>query len=225
MVAEVRTMASPTIPFESPHATGPRTEEGKARSSQNSREHGLSAINLGVLPKEQAEFDTYQNELLDQIKPQAGLQADLFRQLVHAGWSLIRLERFELEILGEGNPFKSSEAQSRLDRLERYRASHRRAYSRILAEIRKLQTDALLWATTHNIIRTVLRDEFPMADPASRPLNNGIERISGGLDKRDFELPRNSASRPPAAPLYKTNSPEPASQFAALAPDQRVRNL
>ncbi len=208
-------MASPTIPFDSKHATGPRTEEGKARSSQNSRKHGLSAINLGVLPKEQAEFDTYQNELLDQIKPQAGVQADLFRQLVHAGWSLVRLERYEFEIIQQGNPFDSPEAQSKLDRLERYRASHRRAYSRTLAEIRKLQTDAMLWSTAHSIIQDVRLEEFPMADPGSRPLNTQMNKLSDRARKAAFDsfiaLPEGFVT-----PLYKTNSPDP---------DQQVRNV
>ena len=178
-------MASPAIPNETQHATGPRTLEGKARSSQNARKHGFSAQTLDVLPREQAEFDVYQNELLDLIKPQDGIQADLFRHLIHAGWSLRRLERYELEILEEGNPFKSGEAQSCLDRLERYRAAHRRAYSRTLAEIRKLQTDAMLWSTTHEVIRAKKQNEFPMANPATRDATPHMRTLSDQMFIQD----------------------------------------
>ena len=212
-------MASPAVPTESRPATGPRTAEGKARSSQNSRKHGLSAINLNVLPREQAEFDNYQNELLNEIKPHVGVQADLFRQLVHAGWSLVRLERYEFEILQQGNPFDSSQAQAKLDRLERYRASHRRAYSRILAEIRKLQTAEMLWATTHNIVRTGYQNEFPLADPASRPLNPIIDHISTYLRGANLYRRSDPSSRPVAEPLDKTNSPGPAAPRRPFGPN------
>jgi ribulose bisphosphate carboxylase small subunit len=192
-------MASQSIALESNRSTGPRTPEGKARSSQNATKHGLSAKSLTVLPHEQAEFENYQNELIDQIKPTEGLQADLCRQLVHAGWSLVRLEHFELQILEQGNPFDSPEAQAKLDRLERYRASHRRAYVRILADIRKLQTDDMLWATTHDNIQSERETHFPLANPSARPLNKEIDQSSkncyGNDAIRDFEALENEASR------------------------------
>lgn len=207
-------MASPTIavnpaPTANPSTnrpTGPRTPEGKARSAQNARKHGFSAQLLAVLPSEQADFDIYQNELLDKIKPEPGVQADLFRQLVHAGWSLIRLERFELEILAEGNPFKSADSQTRLDRLERYRASHRRAYARILNEIRKLQTSAMLWATTHEVLREKLQNEMPLANPAVHDVSKNIRDMSNELHYGDAA--RLLDSTPSAAANYfdKTNS-------------------
>jgi len=160
------------------HSTGPRTPEGKARSSQNSRTHGFSAKTLEVLPAEQADFEIYQNELLETIKPLPGPQSDLFYQLIHAGWTLRRLARFELEILENGNPFDSPEAQAKLDRLERYRAGHRRAYSRILDQIRRLQTDQMLWATTRPAVQDDREARFPLANPAAPALNKQIEEAS-----------------------------------------------
>ncbi|NWF83176.1 MAG: hypothetical protein HXY18_05025 [Bryobacteraceae bacterium] len=186
-------MASPAIPINpastanpaTNRSTGPRTPEGKARSSQNARKHGWSAVTLNVLPAEQAEFDIYQNELLEQIKPARGLQADLFRQLVHAGWSLVRLERYEFSILSQGDPFNSPESQIKLDRLERYRASHRRAYSRILNEIRKLQTDAMLWSTTHDFVKNQRDKDFPIANPAAGNVNGRIASLSTECSLQD----------------------------------------
>ena len=197
-------MSSPAIQINSIHATGPRTPEGKARSSQNARKHGFSAVTLHVLPSEQAEFDNYETELLNEIKPHSGLQADLFRQLVHAGWSLIRLERYELEIIADGNPFKSPDAQAQLSRLERYRASHRRAYSRALAEIRKLQTDAMLWSTTAEAIESHKQNEWPMADPAAKHINPRIQAMSDTIEGSNAG--RQHMLFEPAAENYRTNS-------------------
>jgi hypothetical protein len=178
-------MASQSIALESNRSTGPRTPEGKARSSQNSRKHGFSAKSLEVLPAEQADFKIYQNELLTAIKPQPGPQSDLFHQLLHAGWTLRRLARFELEILENGNPFDSPEAQTKLDRIERYRAGHRRAYSRILDQIRKLQTDDMLWSTTHDQVQDQRESYFPLANPAAPSLNKQVEETSGACEQNE----------------------------------------
>lgn len=199
-------------------STGPRTPEGKARSAQNARKHGFSALTLEVLPAEQADFDTYQNELLDQIKPQAGLQADLFRQLIHAGWSLRRLERYELRILENGDPFDSPDAQAKLDRLERYRASHRRAYTRTLGEIRKLQTDAMLWFTVNETLDKCRDAQFPLANPASRGLNPRIATLSSELHIQEATRLPESDESSASCHFSKTNSPA-ASPAARPAPE------
>ena len=39
------------------HSTGPRTPEGKTRSSQNASKHGLTAREIVIAPGEQEEFD------------------------------------------------------------------------------------------------------------------------------------------------------------------------
>ena len=48
-------------------STGPRTDEGKARSSQNARKHGLTAKQLAISPQDQEEFEdvlaSYQREI------------------------------------------------------------------------------------------------------------------------------------------------------------------
>jgi hypothetical protein len=216
-------MASQTISIDQAPAadpatrksTGPRTPEGKARSAQNARKHSFSAQTLQVLPNEQAEFDTYQNELLDEIKPASGLQADLFRQLLHAGWTLRRLERYELEILEQGNPFDSPEAQAKLDRLERYRAAHRRAYSRTLAEIRKLQTDALLWFVTHQAVQDASTRLFPLANPSARNFNKRILELSDEL--RWADASRSAAARAEAVEACSGKTNSEAAAAAAYA--------
>jgi hypothetical protein len=38
------------------HSTGPRTPEGKTRSSQNASKHGLTARQVVIAPGEQEEF-------------------------------------------------------------------------------------------------------------------------------------------------------------------------
>jgi hypothetical protein len=80
---------------------GPRTPQGKARSSRNALKHGLRAQKHVVLPQEDAaEFARFQAELLEELAPVGVLQTVLARRIVIAVWRLARADRMEAEVLG-----------------------------------------------------------------------------------------------------------------------------
>ena len=60
------------------HSTGPRTEQGKAHSSQNRLSHGLSSREFIVLPGQETEFDEFIADLHKSVQPAGGLELDLF---------------------------------------------------------------------------------------------------------------------------------------------------
>ena len=82
----------------SQHSTGPRTEEGKARSSQNATKHGLSAREVIIAPGEHEEFQQLLADFQTEIKPQGAIQQSLFDELVAAAWNLRRARRMEAEL-------------------------------------------------------------------------------------------------------------------------------
>jgi len=76
-------------------STGPRTDEGKARSSQNSLKHGVFAKTI-VLPGEsQEEFDALLAGLRKDHKPEGETESNLVRGLAEIQWRLNRLRRYE----------------------------------------------------------------------------------------------------------------------------------
>src|SRR5271154_6920869 len=83
---------------------GPVTPEGKARSSANSRRHGLTAASI-VLPGESAEhFQLLLADFMDQFQPQTGVEVDLVEVMAAARWRLRRLlaietHQFDLELV------------------------------------------------------------------------------------------------------------------------------
>jgi hypothetical protein len=80
-------------------STGPRTEDGKARVSQNALRHGLLA-NGAVLPGEDpVEFEAQLAALEDAIQPGDALEHELVRQIADAQWRLRRLSRLETAYL------------------------------------------------------------------------------------------------------------------------------
>ena len=76
-------------------STGPRTEEGKSRASQNALKHGLLARDAVMPGEDPAEFEAQLAALEDDIQPQGALEHELVRQIADAQWRMRRLTRLE----------------------------------------------------------------------------------------------------------------------------------
>src|SRR5579864_5293617 len=127
-------------------STGPRTEEGKARSSQNARQHGLTAAQLVIAAEDREEFDELHTQLQADIRPQGTVQQILFDQLVSAAWNLRRIPRMEAELTASAQTYRdildAPDLTAKLDRLARHHTRIERSFHRSLRELKALQTDA-----------------------------------------------------------------------------------
>ena len=126
-------------------STGPRSPEGKARSSQNSIKHGLSSRCFVVRDDEIGEFEELRDSLCSQVAPKGALEITLFRQLFHATWNLRRIERLEAELFHDNiDPLADASHDEQLDRLARYQSRYERSYYRALRELRTIPTGRIL---------------------------------------------------------------------------------
>jgi hypothetical protein len=127
-------------------STGPRTAEGKARSSRNAMTHGLTCRELIVRVDEQEKFKAFRDSLAEELAPEGEIELVTFNELLYAAWNLQRYRRleFELESGEDSDPFSSNNIIARLERLERYRGRAQRAYYKALNCLRELQTNRAL---------------------------------------------------------------------------------
>lgn len=87
-------------------STGPRSVEGKTRSSQNAMKHGLLSAQT-VLPDEDREaFDVLRERLWDALRPEGPVEELLAESALSLAWRLARLGRVEagLFIIGAHSP-------------------------------------------------------------------------------------------------------------------------
>jgi len=87
----------------SQHSTGPRTESGKQRSSQNALRHGLTAASAVLPSEDQAAFDALRRSFFDQHKPATPIETQLVQELVDTAWRLNRIPLLEAELFSQ-NP-------------------------------------------------------------------------------------------------------------------------
>src|SRR6185437_15922910 len=79
-------------------STGPRTADGKKRSSRNAIAHGIFSREVVLANEERALFKELRSGLMKSLKPQDVLELMLFEQIVSAQWRLRRVHRAEKEL-------------------------------------------------------------------------------------------------------------------------------
>jgi hypothetical protein len=144
---------------------GPVTPEGKARSSANSRRHGLAGASILIEGESNEDFDNLRADFLNRFQPQNAVETDLVDAMVIARWRLRRLlaieaHLFDLETLYRKDDIKSRSKQRAMqqeDRMAfifqklgdegkslslvlRYEATLNRSYSNALKQLLQLQS-------------------------------------------------------------------------------------
>jgi hypothetical protein len=80
-------------------STGPKTEAGKARSSQNRVSHGFFSTHLLLPGESQRELDALRDELVADVRPRGAVERLLVERLIAAHWKLRRLQQAEEQMM------------------------------------------------------------------------------------------------------------------------------
>ncbi|MBL8220994.1 MAG: hypothetical protein JNL62_17305 [Bryobacterales bacterium] len=97
-------------------SAGPVTDQGKARSAQNARKHGLFASSLHRNPEEQAAYSELLEAYIEEYQPRSIYEHRCVREMVDAEWRLhsLRTTLFVIETdRSAAAPPKSTPAQAR----------------------------------------------------------------------------------------------------------------
>jgi hypothetical protein len=121
--------------------TGPRTEDGKARSSRNATKHGFYAERNYILPNEEDEFAQQHTALMIELSPEGVLEEVLASEIMTAAWRLRRCGIVEAKFAD------APEADEKTQRaVDRARAHSHNIIHRSSAELRRLQTERAIRA-------------------------------------------------------------------------------
>jgi hypothetical protein len=124
--------------------TGPRTEEGKAISSQNALQTGLFAKQDFVLPDEQVEYSQTQLVLMNELSPQGILEQTFADEIMSANWRLRRCRLTEATLVMrslEDAAFDEEKVDRKRRSIDRARAAAHSVLRRSMMELRRLQTE------------------------------------------------------------------------------------
>ena len=76
-------------------STGPKTEEGKKRSSLNALRHGLTGQVSLMTDEDRAAHDAFSKGIIDDLKPVGAMELQLAQRIATDSWRINRLAAFE----------------------------------------------------------------------------------------------------------------------------------
>jgi hypothetical protein len=80
-------------------STGPRSELGKRRSSQNATTHGFYSQVSVIRGESESEFVEFQDAMMSSLAPRGALQVVLASKIVHLAWVLRRLPELQRRVI------------------------------------------------------------------------------------------------------------------------------
>jgi hypothetical protein len=233
-------------PVPSP-ATGPRTEAGKAVSSQNARKHDLCSRTLRLSPEEWAEYNEMRARYARDLQPADDVEETLVDEICFNYWRLQQAREAELGIID-----KHSTALHLIALYIRYRTGYERAFYKALDQIQSRQRDRRKQTAAPSPVRSaeshpVLAAPIPLAaavlapavlapvrseksetqpdrvrsaDPVSALARDLEEQLEGYLLEKDF---RAKLALPPLE-MSKTLSAQ-LDEFVSQNPDALPKHL
>ena len=127
-------------------STGPRTKEGKSRSSSNAVTFGIYSAANFVLPEDTGLYHRFCENFRKELSPKGPYEQTLAAEIVHAAWRLRRCSVIESNMVDPeidfqldpmANPATAPIQQS----VDRARAQSHRILHRASAELRRLQAE------------------------------------------------------------------------------------
>ena len=83
----------------SQHSTGPRTQDGKQRSSENSLKHGLTSRTPVLRSEDTAAYELHCRGFHQEYQPKTPTELQLVQELADTAWRLNRIPGLEAQLL------------------------------------------------------------------------------------------------------------------------------
>jgi hypothetical protein len=165
-------------------STGPKTEQGREKSSANSLRHGLTAASPTFLnPEAQADFERLKQQLSQECLPTTALEQQAFDRYAFSTYQAQRAQRLEADTQDRWieNP-DHPEYFQQMERFIKLTALLERRADKALNELRKLQRDRLAALHIHNELYLLNKKvDLPATLPAADMLKGHYRDISPGM--------------------------------------------
>jgi hypothetical protein len=123
-------------------STGPRTAEGKARSSMNALKHGLASGQLIIEGESLADFESLEAALLEEHAPATPTETLLVKDMAKSYWLKDRAIRFQAVAFNISAPhLDKMAAPLDLSVLLRYQIANERNFYRALKTLQTIQKE------------------------------------------------------------------------------------
>ena len=120
-------------------SSGPRTEEGKARSSRNHLSHGFTSAAMVIPGEDPEEYKALLADLLGEYQPATPTEQIYVERMVQNQWLSLRAVRLQTIVLTA--TLTEGQSLNELGLLIRYHQASERGFSKAHAELVKAQKE------------------------------------------------------------------------------------
>ncbi len=141
-------------------STGPTSQKGKQRSSQNAVKHAILSEAVIVHGEQATDFDEFRSNMFEDLKPVGTLEVLLLEKAVYYAWRLRRVLRAEAQMFHEElssqysgkklHDFFSGYLGKRMANLSRYEMMLSKLFYKALTELSDIQTSRPSSQTVEN---------------------------------------------------------------------------
>ena len=131
-------------------STGPSTQEGKDRSSQNAIKHGLLSKAVIVEGETMDAYEVFRETVFDDMQPKGAMEVLLVEKIINYAWRLRRAVQAEAIFLQAGlghkwspkalDSFFSGLDATKIHNISRYETTIEKHFYRSLKELREIQS-------------------------------------------------------------------------------------
>jgi hypothetical protein len=130
-------------------STGPRTTDGKAKSSKNSLKHALLSKDVVVYGEQISEYQMFRESLIENLHPEGAMEILLVEKIVSYAWRQRRAIQAESSFFHNGlscdwnrqsleSLFQGSDGQC-LQNLTRYETAMEKSFYKAIHQLKELQ--------------------------------------------------------------------------------------
>jgi hypothetical protein len=119
--------------------TGPKSVEGKSKSSMNNLKHGVNSATLILPGEDESEFQRIHDEIQSLYQPQDCSQQLMVDQMAVARWKMRRAELFEADLMIERTEMDINVAIVSYSRINQTQTRLERTWSRLYKELERLK--------------------------------------------------------------------------------------
>jgi hypothetical protein len=116
------------------HSTGPTSEAGKEKVSQNRRTHGLAGGAFFIQDEQLYDYTNFAASVYDEYNPQTDTEARLADSLIQHYWLMQRAIRLQNENVGD---------DKKLALFLRYQTTHERSYYKAMKELKAIKKEEI----------------------------------------------------------------------------------
>ena len=193
-------------------SSGPKTDEGKAKCSQNAVRHALTSRGLIVLPGLEDAFASLEQQFRISLQPLGEVEETIFKVILESAWNLERCRKAQGQLYAQAedagvDPLLDDAIEAKYSRIQKYARQYQNSMFKAMRELGRIQTEMQFRHQIHPLTAADVSDP----DRFSR-----TPHAASAVCSLQQALQAAKSSRRPDKPIVQNRAKQSEEDFMAM---------